>query len=219
MGLLAHTRALSVAAAVTALALAGCGGGSSRGASQTSGSGGAAAASHRSAAASGATAEASELRRLAALGLPVYCGGRRGNMVALTFDDGPGPYTRLAIRKLRAHHDRATFFVVGRNLDLIPGITRVERALGAVGDHTFTHPLLTVLTCSVAEQEISRTQTLLSRDSGGPVRLVRPAYGGRNTTIDAIAKRLGMAEILWTVDSADSLGANYAGIASNVIAG
>src|SRR5436853_6786668 len=114
MGLLAHTRALSVAAAVTALALAGCGGGSSRGASQTTGSGGAAAASHQSAAAdaaSGATAEASELRRLAALGLPVYCGGRRGNMVALTFDDGPGPYTRLAIRKLRAHHDRATFFV------------------------------------------------------------------------------------------------------------
>lgn len=167
----------------------------------------------------GSAAEAAEIRKLIALGLPIYCAGHRGNMVALTFDDGPGPYTRLAIRKLRAHGDRATFFVVGRNLGLIPGITRVERTLGAVGDHTFTHPLLTQLAPAAAEQEIASTKTALERASGGGVSLFRPPYGGRDATIDQIAQRLGLLEIIWSVDSADSLGANYAGISHNVIAG
>jgi peptidoglycan/xylan/chitin deacetylase (PgdA/CDA1 family) len=208
--------------ALVAAVLAG-GGGSSHSRSPGAIAGAPSAASRRVAAAAeragGASAEAAELSRLTALGLPIYCAGRRGNMVALTFDDGPGPYTALALRKLRKHGARATFFVVGRNLGLFPGITRRERALGAVGDHTFTHPLLTQLAPAAAEQEIARTQASLARDSGGPVRLFRPPYGGRNPTIDAIAQRLGMVEILWTVDSADSLGANYAGIAHNVIGG
>ena len=89
--------------------------------------------------------ESSEVRRLIALGHPIYCAPRRGNEVALTFDDGPGPYTRLMIDKLRKHHAGATFFIVGRNITLVPGATRAERALGAVGDHTFSHPLLTSL--------------------------------------------------------------------------
>jgi peptidoglycan/xylan/chitin deacetylase (PgdA/CDA1 family) len=51
------------------------------------------------------------------------------------------------------------------------------------------------------------------------VQLFRPPYGAHNATVDAIARRLGLLEILWNVDSADSLGANYAGIIRNVEAG
>lgn len=168
--------------------------------------------------ASGA-AQSAEVRRLAALGLPLYCAGRRGDMVALTFDDGPGPYTNLAIRKLEKHRARATFFLVGRNLGLVGGAVRRERALGAVGDHTWTHPLLTQLTPAAAESEIVRTQVSVAQDSGAPVTLFRPPYGGRSQAIDQMARRHGMLEVLWTVDSADSLGADYAGIARNVISG
>jgi peptidoglycan/xylan/chitin deacetylase (PgdA/CDA1 family) len=160
-----------------------------------------------------------ELRRLIALGRPVYCAGRRGDEVALTFDDGPGPYTRLMLHKLRGHGVAATFFVVGRNIGLVPGATRAERAIGAVGDHTFTHPLLTALAPAEATREIVRTKLALERSSGGPVVLFRPPYGARNATIDAIARTHGLLETLWTVDSADSLGANYAQIERNVIAG
>ena len=49
--------------------------------------------------------------------------------------------------------------------------------------------------------------------------LFRPPYGGRNASIDSIARARGMLEIMWTVDSADSLGANYAQIERNVIGG
>src|SRR5919201_4010673 len=55
------------------------------------------------------------LARLARAGTLVYCGGRRRREVALTFDDGPGPYTALALRILRSDDARATFCDVGRN--------------------------------------------------------------------------------------------------------
>jgi peptidoglycan/xylan/chitin deacetylase (PgdA/CDA1 family) len=164
-------------------------------------------------------AETPQVRRLIALGRPIYCAGPRGDEVALTFDDGPGPYTRLMLAKLHKHHVPATFFVVGRNIDLVPGATRREREQGAVGDHTYTHPLLTGLAPSEAEAEIVRTHDALERSTGGPVFLFRPPYGGRNATIDGIARAHGLLEIMWTVDSQDSLGANYAQIESNVIAG
>ena len=163
--------------------------------------------------------ESSEVRGLVALGKPIYCAGSRGNEVALTFDDGPGPYTRLMLAKLRKHGVHATFFVVGRNIALDPAATRQERALGAIGDHTFTHPLLTALPTEEAEAEIVRAQQALARSSGAQVFLFRPPYGGRNASIDAIARAHGLLEILWTVDSADSLGANYAQIERNVIGG
>jgi peptidoglycan-N-acetylglucosamine deacetylase len=163
--------------------------------------------------------ESSSVRALIAQGKPIYCGGRRGNEVALTFDDGPGPYTRLVIAKLRKHHVGGTFFIVGRNLPLVAGATRAERALGGVGDHTFTHPLLTGLSHASAESEMVRTQSAVSRSSGGPVFLFRPPYGGRNASVDGIARTHGMLQILWSVDSRDSLGANYAQIEANVISG
>jgi peptidoglycan-N-acetylglucosamine deacetylase len=164
-------------------------------------------------------AEPRLVRRLVAEGKPIYCAGPRGHEVALTFDDGPGAYTQLVLTKLRKHGASATFFVVARNIPLVPRATRQERALGAVGDHTFTHPLLTALPKAQAEQEIVRAQSVLARASGGPVFLFRPPYGGHDATIDGLVHAHGMLEVLWTVDSADSLGANYAQIERNVIGG
>jgi peptidoglycan-N-acetylglucosamine deacetylase len=171
------------------------------------------------ASAAGASGPPPEVSRLIATGRPIYCAGHRGDELALTFDDGPGPYTRLMLAKLRKHHLRATFFVVGRNIPLVPGAVRAERRIGAVGDHTFTHPVLTALTPDAAEAQIVRTQRALERASGGPVFLFRPPYGAHDAAVDEIARRHGLLEILWTVDSEDSLGANYAKIARNVIAG
>lgn len=163
--------------------------------------------------------ESPQVRSLIALGKPIYCAARRGNEVALTFDDGPGPYTRLMLAKLRKHHITATFFDVGRNIPLLPNAPRQELAQGGLGDHTFTHPLLTALPVQEAESEITRTQAALERAAGAHVFLFRPPYGGRNETIDSIVRRHGMLEILWTVDSADSLGAEWFQIEHNVIEG
>jgi peptidoglycan/xylan/chitin deacetylase (PgdA/CDA1 family) len=163
--------------------------------------------------------ESHQIRSLIALGKPVYCGGHRGNEVALTFDDGPGVYTRKALRKLRAAGVSATFFLVGRNLSLVAGAPRDERALGMVGDHTFDHPLLTAIAPAQAEREIVRAQAAIARASGGPVFLFRPPYGAMTRRLESIVRRHSLLEILWDVDSQDSLHGDYAAIARKVIAG
>jgi peptidoglycan/xylan/chitin deacetylase (PgdA/CDA1 family) len=158
-------------------------------------------------------------RRLAKLGLPLYCGGHHGDEVAFTFDDGPGPYTGIALRKLRHAGERATFFVVGRNIDRFPGDLGAELRDAAIGDHTYTHPELTALPPAMVFSEIERTAARIERVSGDRVDLFRPPYELHNATVDSIAKRLGLLETLWNVDSADSLGANYTKITTNVKAG
>jgi len=193
------------------------GGGSASGSGRSQANGGVV----RPAAASGSRerAESRAVGRLARFGLPVYCAGPRGNAVAFTFDDGPGPYTHYALKKLRQAHERATFFAVGRSIDYFPGYLVRELRVAVIGDHTYTHPVLTGLSPAAAESEIARTAHKIQAQTGQPVELFRPPYGARNASIDATARRLGLLEILWNVDSADSLGANYAGITRNVEAG
>jgi peptidoglycan-N-acetylglucosamine deacetylase len=159
------------------------------------------------------------VERLAAYGLPLFCGGRSRRMVALTFDDGPGPYTTLAIRKLRQQHLHATFFLVGKEVRAHPGLARLEKPVAAVGDHTMTHPFLPALSNAAMVQEVAGAEALIEQAAGQPVDLFRPPYEGRTPAVDGEAKALGLLEVLWNVDSADSLGANYAGIERNVIAG
>ena len=73
------------------------------------------------------------ITRTAALGLPIYCAGPRGWDVAFTFDDGPGPYTHLALRKLRRAHERATFFDVGISMNAHPEIVATIDSRDSLG--------------------------------------------------------------------------------------
>ncbi len=164
-------------------------------------------------------AELAAVGRVASYGLPLYCGGRSKKVVALTFDDGPGPYTRLAVAKLLKHHLRATFFLVGKEIRAYPGLAALENAVAAVGDHTLTHPYLPGLSQAEMVQQIAGNKVLIEHATGQHVVLFRPPYGAHTPAIDREVKQLGMLQVLWTVDSRDSLGANYAGIEHNVLAG
>jgi peptidoglycan/xylan/chitin deacetylase (PgdA/CDA1 family) len=162
--------------------------------------------------------EAAAIARFERLHLPVYCGGSH-RYVAFTFDDGPGVYTKLALKVLRRFHIPATFFLVGRNLDPWRSALSDELAGDVLGDHTWTHPYLPALAPAAVASELARTQQAIEQRTGRSVVLFRPPYGARNAAVDAAAWRLGLIEVLWNVDSADSLGANYAGITRNVRAG
>jgi peptidoglycan/xylan/chitin deacetylase (PgdA/CDA1 family) len=144
------------------------------------------------------------LERFIRLRRPLYCGGNRGRAVALTFDDGPGPATKATLRLLRKYRERATFFLVGRNLSEWPRLPRAEAAHGAVGDHTWTHPFLTRLPRAAMQREIARTQAALEHATGARVVLFRPPYGFHNAAVDREVRRLGMLQVLWSLDSHDS---------------
>jgi peptidoglycan-N-acetylglucosamine deacetylase len=161
----------------------------------------------------------SQIRQLTRLGLPIYCGGRRGNEVAFTFDDGPGPYTYLALRKLRQAGERATFFDVGRSSRIFPGWLRPELALGAIGDHTYTHPDLQLLSDGQIVSQIVATRNALESQTRQRVYLFRPPYGARDARVDRLVKRLGLLDVMWSMDSRDSIGAYWRGVVRNVEAG
>jgi len=147
---------------------------------------------------------------------PIYCGGHRGRAVALTFDDGPGPYTHLALRLLRRYRARATFFLVGRLLEGWPQIPARELRLGTLGDHTWSHADLALLPPTAIAGELAKTRQAIASLVHVDVRLFRPPYGARNAAVDRVARQLRMLEVLWNVDSLDSEGADAAKIARNV---
>jgi peptidoglycan/xylan/chitin deacetylase (PgdA/CDA1 family) len=157
-----------------------------------------------------------EIRRLARLELPVFCGAPHGDEVAFTFDDGPGVYTHLALRKLRQAHERATFFVVGKSINSWPGYLRPELRVAAIGDHTYLHLDLATLPPAQVAFQLERPAEMIRAQSGEVVDLWRPPYGAYDATVKAVARRLGLLEILWSIDSGDSLGANWARIIRTV---
>ncbi len=166
--------------------------------------------------------QAAAVARVVKSGKPVYCaGGRHGRYVALTFDDGPGVYTHFAMKKLKKWQVRATFFLIGKLLNEPQWRTWAKREtyLAATGDHSWTHPYLPGLGINEVQTQLADTKQKAEAVTGVKVRVFRPPYGARTDAIDAVASKLGMAQIIWDVDSRDSLGANWAGIAANVKAG
>ena len=162
--------------------------------------------------------EAAAVKRFVKLGRPLWCGGHKGRYVALTFDDGPGPYTtRYALKIFKQFHIRVTWFLVGRLLSSYPGVPRREEAFGPLGDHTWTHAYLPGLSVGAMANEIASAQNAIEKAGGRPVTLFRPPYGARNAAIDLEAKSLGMLEVLWSIDSLDSQGADWNGITREVL--
>ncbi|PZG08063.1 hydrolase [Nonomuraea aridisoli] len=121
--------------------------------------------------------------------------------VALTFDDGPGPYTDALLHHLEVHRARATFFVVGRNVAANPAPVRKAYAAGhEIGSHTWSHPDLTKLTATRVRLELSRTDEAIKAAIGVAPKLVRPPYGAVNGTVRLQTTR---PMVLWNVDTLD----------------
>jgi len=157
-----------------------------------------------------AAAEDAAVTRLIRSGHPVYCGGGSKPMVALTFDDGPGPYSRRTLAVLRAHHARATFFLVAKEVTGWPALAAVpsqEARLHAIGDHTYDHIGVTDLPGDDLEHQIGDSLTVIEDAAGVPVRLFRPPYGRHDSASDAAARAHGMLDVLWSLDTGDSMGA------------
>jgi peptidoglycan/xylan/chitin deacetylase (PgdA/CDA1 family) len=134
--------------------------------------------------------------------------------VGLTFDDGPHPSTTMPLLEaLRAHGAPATFFIWGEHAEAHPDLLRAEVSAGMwIANHTYTHPRLSRLGEPAVVDEIASTQRTIRRITGLTPTLFRPPYGDTNTGIRAGAARLGLTEVLWSVDTLDWAGASTAEI-------
>jgi peptidoglycan-N-acetylglucosamine deacetylase len=134
----------------------------------------------------------------------VSAGSRRRRVIALSFDDGPGPYTEGIVRTLVRLHVPATFFIVGQQLRYFAAGLRDELAHGfEVGDHTQNHALLTRLSPLGQYEQIQGAATGIERLGAPPPHLFRPPYGLYNAHTLATLRRLDMLMVLWSIDPGD----------------
>lgn len=127
-------------------------------------------------------------------------------IIALTFDDGPHPeLTPQLLDILRQNGVRATFYVIGRNVEAHPEIARRIVAEGhEIANHSWSHPALTSLGAARLNQEIASTSEAILRATGRRPTNMRPPYGAINDRVRAaILRDHGLDVILWSCDPLD----------------
>jgi peptidoglycan/xylan/chitin deacetylase (PgdA/CDA1 family) len=135
-----------------------------------------------------------------------FTGLTRGRKtLALTYDDGPNdPHTQRLLEVLAKHNVHATFFLIGRYVQQRPDLAReILKAGHAIGNHTFTHPLLTLKSNAEIHRELSVCNAALRDALGQSVNLFRPPFGGRRPSVLRLARELGLKPVMWNVTGYD----------------
>ena len=138
------------------------------------------------------------------VGLPLYpTPDPNKPMVALTFDDGPSKNTTRILDVLEQYGARATFFVVGTQLEKFQEITKRASELGCeIGNHTYNHKNLTKISPDEIQEQINSLNALILTATGKEVTLVRLPYGAgiKDKTVKA---NVPYPLIMWTIDTLD----------------
>ena len=155
--------------------------------------------------------------------------GTSGGRISLTFDDGPAPRTTPRIlATLREHNVKATFFVVGRQVEEHRGLLRrlVEEG-HTVGNHSYDHADMSYLTPWQMRLEVQRTQKAVDKALGHHYRttIMRPPYGNPyfegSDALPAfrrVVRKEQCFPVIWTIDTQDYLmGGNPQGIVKNIV--
>lgn len=121
--------------------------------------------------------------------------------IALTFDDGPGPYTEQLLDYLDDYDAKATFFLVGSRVGTYSDeANQIHERGHQIGNHSWDHDDLTAKGPEAAAEDIQRTNQEILDVTGVEAEIMRPPYGATN---DSVIKAVDMPEILWSVDTED----------------
>ena len=155
--------------------------------------------------------------------------GTSGGRIALTFDDGPDPRsTPRILAILRKHHVKATFFVVGRQVEEHPDILRrIVHEGHAIGNHSYDHTDMSYLTPGQIRLELQRTQNAVDKALGYHYQmdLMRPPYGNPyfegSDALPAfrrVVRQEQLFPVIWTIDPQDYvMDGDPQGVVDNVI--
>lgn len=121
--------------------------------------------------------------------------------VAVTFDDGPGPYTEQILDILKQNDAHATFFVLGKNVLNFPKILQRTHAEGHdIGNHSWDHKNLKTLGPEKVASEVNDTNAQVQKTIGKMPTSFRPPYGSFSKKTADIAN---MPVIIWSLDTND----------------
>jgi peptidoglycan/xylan/chitin deacetylase (PgdA/CDA1 family) len=151
------------------------------------------------------------------LGPTVWHGRPDSRGVALTFDDGPSEDTGALLDTLAAAGARATFFMVGRQVERFPDLARRVVADGhAVGNHSYSHPIYLYATPSRTRRELTRAQEVIADVVGVRPAWSRPPAGVRTPAYFRVCRDLGLRTIQWSACGFDWNGRRAHSIAHRV---
>jgi peptidoglycan-N-acetylglucosamine deacetylase len=145
-------------------------------------------------------------------------------VIALTFDDGPGPYTPQVLSVLQSYHIPATFFEIGQQVASYPFYTEMVAAAGyPVENHTWSHPDLATLSAGQVGTEIDETQNEIRSLVGETPACVRPPYDSWNSTVVEESTERGLTTMSYSVDPRDwsmpGVGAMVSSVVDNAFPG
>jgi peptidoglycan-N-acetylglucosamine deacetylase len=134
----------------------------------------------------------------------VRIAGAQHREVALTFDDGPGPYTPQVLSVLARSGVPGTFFEVGAEERYFHASTSEIAARGyTIGDHTESHAPMSRLSAGDQRSQLLKQAADIARYGAPFPRLFRPPYGLWSGSTLALLHRYRMLMVLWTVDTSD----------------
>lgn len=143
-------------------------------------------------------------KSMAKNGLFLEHGDATARQVALTFDDGPSPFTDRVLDILRNYEAKATFFCVGLHADCYPKtVARIAAEGHLLGNHTWSHPFVPDLTRDEMRFQIQATNQAIRMVTDVEPTLVRPPYGSRTPEALVWMAEMGMTTVLWDADSRD----------------
>ncbi len=127
-------------------------------------------------------------------------GPAEGRRVALTFDDGPcSGYTEQVLDILRRYKVKATFFVVGQNVERDPELLRRIQAEGhLIGNHGYSHPHPFFRTRAFFARQVDRTQEIIEKATGLRPRFFRPPLGARWLGLQPVLEARGLRLVTWS---------------------
>ena len=122
--------------------------------------------------------------------------------IALTFDDGPNArYTPMLLDGLKKRNIRASFFLIGENIEGNEDILLQMRKDGhLIGNHTWDHVQLDKIPAEKARLEIEKTNNRIYEASGIYPSYVRPPFGA---WIKDMELSVTMLPVFWDVDTLD----------------
>ena len=152
------------------------------------------------------------------LGPTLWRGRADTSAVALTFDDGPAADTERVLDVLAEYDARATFFMIGRQVERCPRTARrVAEAGHEIGNHSYSHPVYLYRSARETRRQLERTQRIIADVTGVWPRLARPPCGVRSPAYFRAARELDLQTVQWTLAGFDWLKRSPAQIAHAVL--
>src|SRR3989338_936362 len=129
---------------------------------------------------------------------------RSRSNVAITFDDGPSEYTEKILDVLKKKKAKATFFLVGKNMEKYPEIAkRIVRQGHEIGSHSYEHIQLFPRTAKTLVGQIEKNESIIKKITGKKPKYFRPPRGTYDQKLRRILVSRGYKIILWTISSQD----------------